>query len=280
MVAVEPLLLADSLPGDCGLIGIRGGIRGQRLELRHQVDAVPESLCDPGEVVHAGQVDLDLTAVRAGHAIPLCDVVGDEVLQMENLMAATKSLDLRPAAEESGGTQRHRVRVVDDPGLRAVFLDGLGELDEQGDGSAGTHDAAGSGRIADRLQNSVLFGQDEIAPAAFRPAWFDGDDDQVASVQSLAQLLFGEDFYFSFKVVDMKALLGDLYIVQSRLIIDIVQHQGTGHVRAHGQVTHELNSPETAAATDDADSRIFHSSSSNGRFCRLRQSITTLHLLH
>ena len=62
---------------------------------RVEVVAVPGRPGDPGEVVYADDIGLDLGAVRLGHAQVLLDQLGQQVLRAEDLVAAAHHLQAR-----------------------------------------------------------------------------------------------------------------------------------------------------------------------------------------
>ena len=148
-----------------GLVG-RGGFAplpdllvGQLLELRIEVLAVLLNRQQPGHVVDAGDVGAEvffalLVTLQAEGGQQAFGADLDRVAETDRLHAA--------AAEHRAGEHRHRIGVVEEPGIRRDLFDLAGEVEHHRNRPQCTEDAADAERVGDGLAKAVFLGNLEV----------------------------------------------------------------------------------------------------------------------
>ena len=170
------------------------GVRLEQLQQpRRHVHPAPLHLDEPGLVVQPGRDDVHLPAVQRLVGTdqpfllrPQLDAAGD--LPVRALHAVAQADGLHAAVLVAGpGVHRHRVRVVQEEGVRLGDLaDVLAEVEQFEDGALRVHDAAGAERVAHALIHAVLQRDVDVELERLQPALADRGDDVVAVGDGLA----------------------------------------------------------------------------------------------
>ena len=123
-------------------------------------------LSEPGLVVDAGRAE---PGALHGDADQLAQVVRRPV----DAVAEPDDLELGGDDGQPPDVHRHRVRVVEEPGVRAQLAHVRGERREHGERAQRAEDPADAGRVADRLAQPVPRRELEVRDrvAAMPPTW-------------------------------------------------------------------------------------------------------------
>ena len=163
-----------SLPVARGLVHRRGAL----LHLRVQVGAGGAQLQQPRLVIDAGDAPLG---------------VGRSLLHPQPLEQARHARLHRVAqpdrahagfVQHRAGDHRHRIGVVEQPGVRRHLLHVAGEVEHHRNGAQGPEDAADAERVGDGLPQPVLLGHVEVDHRTrLVAAHLDGVDHEIGAAQ-------------------------------------------------------------------------------------------------
>ena len=150
-------------------------------ELRQQLQQVHVlilRLGDPGEMVDAAGIGVNIPP--GGLDAPqLLQHAAQQLLGVEDLMAAAEGLDAGEHIVEGLDADAHGVGEVQHPGIGADVPNLPGELLVNGHGPHGPQHAAGTGGVAHGLVYAVLLRGVDIAAHLPEGAGEDGDDDEI-----------------------------------------------------------------------------------------------------
>ena len=222
---------------------------------REQIHVPVPCLREPGEMVHAHRIDLDLMPLHRRDAKLLPHYLPQELLGAEHLMAAAEGLYLREDMVQRLHAECHWVGIIDDPGIRTAAPDALRDDLVHGDGAHGPKYPSRAAGVAHGLIDAVLLRRMDIGLHLVEGAGQDGQDDEVRPGQSLLQRLYrfvmpcGPGPFGGIESV------ADDFIVLRRLYVDVIQIDSSADVLTGHQVAHQAPGPApgTTAHVGDFD---------------------------
>ena len=145
----------------------------------------------PGEVVYADDIGIQVLSADARDIQFFGQYGSENFLSVEYLVAAAEGLDLREGLIKGLDADGHWVGIVDDPRLRRVFPDSLGDLHKHWNGTHGSDVTARSGGIADGLVNAVFLRGMDIGLHLVEGTRKNGDDHKIRTAQCFLQGING-----------------------------------------------------------------------------------------
>ena len=109
-------------------------------------------------MVYRHGINLDFTAVAYLNSFCFFKHFHKKFLRAENLVTATESFDFRENAVERFNTERHRICIVYNPRLGAVFFDIFRNVFIHRNCAHCSYNSSGTGCVADGLIYAVFFG--------------------------------------------------------------------------------------------------------------------------
>ena len=145
---------------------------------------VLSALCDvqqPGHVIDAGDFSEDVLA------LPLSGVEAERVQKRRDAaldgVAQTDRPDRR-TLQHGAGQDRHRIGVVEEPGVRTDLFQLMRKIQHDGNRAEGAEDSADAERVGDRLAQTIFFRDFEVDHRrGLVSADLDGIDDKIGVLQ-------------------------------------------------------------------------------------------------
>ena len=252
-VAVHPVVVAALV-----ISGFRILLRKLRVQ-REEIPALPAGPRQPGEMVDARHGGVQILPDDARDSLLRLQHGAEQLLGPEHLMAAAEGLDLREDMIQRPHAEGHGVGVVDDPRVRRVIPDRLGDFHIHGDRAHRAHESAGADRVAHRLIDAHPLRQVHIALHFLKGRGQDGNHDEVRPRQRFLQA--SADFIFpAGHRVRMRAdPVADHLVPLRRGPVDIIQPDRSAHVPVHRQVLHKAPGPAAGTAADVGHLQFLHS---------------------
>ena len=208
---------------------------------------------------------MDVPAGRLAHAQKLRRSRSQHLLRAEHFMAAAKGLDFREHMVKHLHTEGHGVRIVDDPGLRAVLPDPLRDGDVHGQRPEGADHSAGPCRITHRLPDVQPLRHVHIGLHLVKRPRQNGDHHKVRTGQCLLQRFRHGIIPVSHRIRMRVDLSSDDPVRLRSAAVDVVECHSAAHGGLRRQVRHKLPCPPAGPAADigkpdpaDAGSFKFH----------------------
>ena len=180
------------------------------------------------------------------------------LLRAEYLVAAAKGLDLRENIVQCLYAKRHRIRVVDDPCIRAEAPDRLRNFHIHRNGTQRTDNSSGACRISDRLIAADTLRQMNIRFHLIKGSRQDGDDDKIAASQCALQGRIDLKFPVSLYIFPAHQVIADLLVYLSCLLIQVIQPHLTGNLILLCKIRHQRPGPASGSASDVSNFQIRH----------------------
>ncbi len=234
-----------------------------------EVSALPIGSSGKGKVVDPGHVGRDLVALGLGNVEVAFDQARQAVLRAKDLVAAAKGLDLGLCGIERRRAQGHRVRIVDRPGIGAVFHDLVGIVEVDRHCAQGAADPARPGRVADRLQDAVLGRDVQVVGKHLHRPGQDGEKDEIRSPQRLCGAVVRVHVERRHRIRVTVDPFRELDVPLRGFIVDVIECDLACQVLAQCQVGHHVPGPVAAAAADVGDLDLFGHLSSLPLDCAL-----------
>ena len=217
---------------------------------REEVHSLIGSTGKPGKMIDSGYIDQNI--------MPVFDLVSgllfinslQHLLRAKHLVAAAKGFDLRENIVQCLYAKRHRVRVVDDPGIRAKAPDRLCNLHIHRDGTQRTDNSSGACRISDGLIAADTLRQMNIRFHLLKGSRQDGDDDEIAAGQRTLQSRIDLKFPVSLRIFPAHQMIADLFVHLSRLLIQIIQPHLAGDLILLRKVCHQGPGPASGSSSN------------------------------
>ena len=171
-------------------------------------------------------------------------------------MAASESFDLRKYMIQCFHTKAHRIGVVDDPCIRRMIADRLGDLHIHRDRTERTHDPARSCGVSDRLVNTETFRHMYVHSHFVKCSRQDRKDDKIRAIQRRLNTVVRFVLPFSDSIFSCRHLISDDLVRFRRLFINVVQADRSSHIRLQRKVCHKSPRPTARSSSDIRDLHI------------------------
>ena len=172
------------------------------------------------------------------------------LLRAKHLVAAAKGFDLRENIVQCLYAKRHRVRVVDDPCIRAKAPDRLRDLHIHRDGTQRADNSSGACRISDGLIAADTLRQMNIRFHLLKGSGKNGNDDEIAAGQRTLQSRIDLKFPVSLRIFPAHQMIADLFVHLSRLLIQIIQPHLAGDLILLRKVCHQGPGPASGSSSN------------------------------
>ena len=185
-------------------------------------------------------------------------VFGEHFCGALDAVAQANGLDVAGACRARGAgdgpaVHRHRVDVLEKGHVRADFFHVVADVEEDGDGAKGAHDATDAERVGDGLAEAVFFGNLEVNDrAGFVAPDLEHADGVVRSVEGAAAVEGGLDF--GLRAEKFSDFVGD--DLRSAEAFGVNVHQADGRVgefREREDVAEEIFGEDGAACAEEGD---------------------------
>ncbi len=207
-----------------------------------QVLTVERPLVQPRLVIHPSSAVVSVIELHTDEVAEVADGPVDAVAKSGNLEVGGNNT-------QPPYVHRHRVRVVQEPRIRAELEHVCGDGGEQRERPQRAEDAANTGRVTDRLTESVLGRDFEVGAGGVDTADLHHVDDEVCSGERFAAIEGGHHGDRTGKL--RRELRGRFGSNAQAFCVNVVQHESELRKVVEAQeVRNELAGKYDASGTD------------------------------